>query len=53
MIWTSLGSVLAAGTVYLLNSLLVIVSRQTLESHGATLSTIERKSDCSAVVVWR
>lgn len=41
--WTAMGSVLAAGTIYLLNSMLVVVTRQTLASHGATLSTIERK----------
>lgn len=37
MFWTALGSILAAGTIYLLNCMLVIVSRQTLASHGATL----------------
>lgn len=41
--WTALGSILSAFTIYCLRSMLVLVSKQTLDKKGVSLSTIECK----------
>jgi hypothetical protein len=43
ILWTSVGSLLAILTLYLLNGMLLLMSKQVSEKHGATLSTIDGK----------
>lgn len=40
-LWTALGSILSAFTLYMLRSILVLLSKHKLEEKGASLSTIE------------
>jgi hypothetical protein len=45
ILWTTLGSLLSAATLYLLNGLLLLMNKQVSERKGATLSTIEGMTD--------
>ena len=45
ILWTTLGSILSAATLYLLNGLLLLMNKQVSEDQGTTLSTIEGMND--------
>lgn len=43
ILWTALGSILSALTIYLLKKMLALTAQQVLASHGMSISAIEGK----------
>jgi hypothetical protein len=52
LLWTTLGSLLAAFTLYLLNGLLLLMNKQVIATKGASLSDIDGASNSGVSSSW-